>query len=51
MLRAGVTVEACRDCCENFGVTGAIEKLGITIRNLGEPFTEYIKAGENVITI
>jgi hypothetical protein len=51
MLRAGVTVEACRDCCENFGVTGVIEKLGITIRSLGEPFTEYVKAGEKIITI
>lgn len=51
MLKAGVTVEACRDCCENFGVTETISKLGIEIRNMGEPFTEYIKAGEKVITI
>ncbi len=51
MLRAGVTLEACRDCCEMFGVEPVIEKLGITIRSLGEPFTEYIKAGEKIITV
>jgi hypothetical protein len=51
MQKAGVTVEACLDCCRNFGVEVAIEKLGITIRSLGEPFTEYIKAGEKIITV
>jgi hypothetical protein len=51
MQKAGVTVEACLDCCKNFGVEAVIEKLGITIRSLGEPFTEYIKAGEKIITV
>jgi hypothetical protein len=51
MQKAGVTLEACADCCENFGVGTVIGKLGITIRAMGEPFTQYIKAGEKIITV
>lgn len=51
MLNAGLTVEACRDCCENFGVTSILEKLGITVKYMGASLTQYIKAGENILTI
>ncbi len=51
MLHSGVSVEACRNCCENFGVTSIIEKLGVTVKYMGEPLTEYIKSGERVLSI
>jgi len=51
MINSGVTIEACRDCADNFGVTEKLEKLGINVRYMGIPFTEYIKSGEKVITI
>jgi hypothetical protein len=51
MIRCGITIEACRDCAENFGVAEKMEKLGITVRYMGQPFTEYIQAGEKVLTI
>jgi len=51
MIREGVSIEACRDCCDSFGVTENLVKLGINVRYMGEPFTEYIKSGEKIITL
>ena len=51
MINQGVTVEACKDCCDNFGVTEKLTKFGINVRNMGKPMTDYIKAGEKLLTI
>ena len=51
MLDQGVTVEACKDCCDNLGVTDKLIKLGINVRYMGEPLTNYIKNGEKVLTL
>jgi len=51
MLQAGVTIEACKDCCEHFGVVETIEKLGVNIRYVGQYLTEYLKNDEKVVTI
>jgi len=51
MLQNGVTIEACRDCCNNYGVVPIIEKIGISVRYMGAPLTQYIKDGEKILTI
>lgn len=51
MLQNGVTIEACQDCCERFNVTPIIKKLGVTVRYMGLPLTEYLKEGEKVLSI
>ena len=51
MIRHGVTVEACRDCCENLGVCDELIRLGISVKYMGDPLTEYIKAGEKVMSV
>jgi hypothetical protein len=51
MLNMGITVEACRACAETCGVTSDLEKLGVNVRYMGQPLTEYIKNGEPVLTI
>ena len=51
MLQNGLSVEACKDCCDNFGVADTISKLGVNVRYMGQYLTEYIKAGEKIITI
>lgn len=51
MIQTGITIEACQDCCENFGVAPIIKKLGITVKYMGASFTQYIKEGENILTI
>ena len=51
MINQGVQIEACKDCCDNFGVTDKLIKLGINVRYMGKPLTEYLKAGEKILTI
>lgn len=51
MLQNGISVEACKDCCDNFKVADILLKLGVNVRYMGQPLTEYIKADEKLITI
>jgi hypothetical protein len=51
MINQGITVEACKDCCDNFGVTDKLTTLGINVRYMGKPLTDYIKSGEKILTI
>jgi hypothetical protein len=51
MINSGVTIEACKDCSDNFGVTEKLEKLGVVVRYMGIPFTEYLKNGERLLSI
>ncbi len=51
MLHNGVTIEACKDCADRFNAGDTLLKLGVNVRYMGEPMTEYIKAGEKLISI
>lgn len=51
MLHNGVTIEACKDCADRFNASDTLLKLGVNVRYMGEPMTEYIKAGEKLISI
>lgn len=50
LVEAGVEILACKACAENYGVTRALENLGIDVKYMGEPLTQYLKAGLHVIT-
>lgn len=51
MLDQGVSIEACKACSDNFGVTDKLIDLGINVRYMGEPLTNYIKNDEKVLTM
>lgn len=51
MIQSGATIEACQDCCDNFGVTSIIKNLGVTVKYMGAPLTQYFKDGEKILTI
>ena len=51
MLNHGITIEACKACCDNLGVTDKLTELGINVRYMGEALTDYIKSGEKILTI
>ncbi len=51
LLSQGVTIEACKACSDNLGVSDELTKLGIHVRYMGEPITEYLKSGEKILTI
>lgn len=51
ILESGVTVKACKGCADQYGVSGELEELGITVLYIGKEFTDYIKEGREVLTI
>jgi len=51
MIAQGVTVEACLACSENLGASESLSKLGVNLRYMGQPLTNYLKANEKILTI
>jgi hypothetical protein len=43
MKDAGVKLEACMACSNMYGVTSDLEKLGIEVKSMGPPLTEFLK--------
>lgn len=50
MKKAGIVLEACVACAERYGVTGKLRELGVDVKGMGKPLTEYIKEGRRVLT-
>ena len=51
MISHGINIEACKACCDNMGVTKELKMLGVNVRYMGEPLTDYLKSGEKILTI
>ena len=51
MMEAGVHVEACQACAEEFGVADKIKDLGVDVLYMGEPLTQYLKNNGKVLTL
>ncbi|MCC8173065.1 MAG: DsrE family protein [Odoribacter sp.] len=51
MINQGIHIEACQDCAERYEVMDILQKLGINVRYMGEPLTNYLKADEKLISI
>ena len=51
MMDLGVEVAACRECTERYGVSDALELLGIEVISIGEPFSHMLKSGWKVLAL
>ena len=51
MKESGVEIEACKTCADNYGVASCLEKLGINVKLMGIPLTDYLKIGYRIITL
>lgn len=49
-LDEGIEIEACKACAENYGVAKQLSALGIDVKYMGEPLTDYLKSDKKVIT-
>ncbi len=47
---AGIVLTACLWCADQYEATGTLEKLGIDVKYMGQPLTEYLQSGKKVIT-
>jgi hypothetical protein len=43
MRGAGVGLLACKACSDSYGVSESLEKLGIEVKYMREPFTQILK--------
>ena len=50
VMDSGITVEACQACTDAYRVSEKLLSLGITVRFMGAPFTEYLNSEAKVIT-
>ena len=50
MKKDGVIVEACSACSNMLGVTEELKELGIDVKGMGVPLTNYLKEGYHVLT-
>lgn len=51
LIKAGVHVQACKACADQFGVTERIQKLGVEVLYMGEPLTNALKNNEKILTL
>lgn len=50
MKAEGIKLEACKACADQYGVSSSLENLGIEVKYMGLPLTDYIKKGEHILT-
>jgi len=50
MQQDGVVVEACIACAMNYDIVEELKALGIPVRGMGLPLTDYLKNGWKVLT-
>ena len=50
MLETEIVVEACKACSDMYGVSDQLEKLGVDVKFMGVPLTDYLKGDMNIIT-
>jgi hypothetical protein len=51
MKEAGVILEACKACADLYCVSSKLEDLGIDVKYMGQPLTEYLKSDRIVLSI
>ncbi len=51
MIDAGIEIVACKGCADMYGVTPVLEEIGVDVKYMGTPLTEYLKEGIKVLTL
>ncbi len=51
MQEAGVVVEACTACAKMYGVDDDLAKMGIDVKGMGIPLSNYLKEGWSTLSI
>ncbi|MEI7895736.1 MAG: DsrE family protein [bacterium] len=50
VMDSGISVEACQACSDAYKITEKLVSLGVTVRYMGGPFTEYLNSNDKVVT-
>ena len=49
MIEDGIKVEACIACANMYGVTQNLRDIGIDVKGMGVPLTDYLKSGAKML--
>ncbi|WP_421919685.1 DsrE family protein [Marinifilum sp.] len=50
MMKVGINVYACKACADLYGVSESLEKIGVDVKYMGKPLTEYLQSDFKVMT-
>jgi hypothetical protein len=50
MMADGIKVEACVACADSYGVSDALRQMGIEVKGMGKPLSDYIQQGWKTLT-
>lgn len=50
MQKLGIVIEACKACADQYGIAGKLEELGLSVKYMGKPLTDFLKSNKKVIT-
>lgn len=50
MQEAGVIVEACVACARSYGLVDRLEEIGLPVKPMGKPLSDFLKTDYKVIT-
>ena len=50
MMGDGIKLEACVACASSYGVSDTLRELGIEVKGMGKPLSNYIQQGWKVLT-
>ena len=50
MIAAGVTVQACVVCADMYGVADSLRQMGVEVKGMGQPLSDYLKTDWKVLT-
>jgi hypothetical protein len=51
MQEAGIKVEACMACARMYEVDGKLQEMGIDVKGMGVPLSNYLKDGWKVLSL
>jgi len=49
MKKEGVVLTACKWCADQYGVSEELRDLGVNVKYMGKPLTDYVKSGRKVL--
>lgn len=51
MKEAGVILEACKACSDQYGVSADLKDIGIDVKYMGMPLTSYLKENRAILAL
>ena len=51
MKEAGVVLEACKACADQYGVSPTLEQMGTEVKYMGVPLSDYLKQDRAVLAL